>query len=534
VSSARDVLRKTAWPERTFGAGGVPMLASRLIRTALILPWFVLYAWLAWRAVSKRPGTSLRAKAEGLFRLREPSIYLDSARVFVFSVWLFNTPDPGALKETLTRSLPLSSPIGLFKLIPLASVPLWSVDAATWLFRAAILVALLGLATRAGSAIAAVCHIFLWSLQFSFGYSVHNHVVPMALLTIALCPDPSPFIGKYVQANRDKKPLTEVASYPAFTIEAVRFAFVTVYVQAGMEKALQSGLRYFNGTTLQTHFLWGFQKITKASVWPLWLLGLIAFLVVMWECAFGLIHFFPKVRIPFTLSAIFFHEIVRHTMSINPFTFLESGILFFIPPMEIALLWRGKSAPRAEPEEAPSQKAPSRGLAPTARAWRAFVAATLAVGLLQWAPFFLRRGAYPLLSFSLFSGAYSGGEVQPRGGFVQVRAHAGDAWRPIDETKSLAMPHIAFGEFLSSRFAPYFFKDQALSMPGYAKQDEPRDLRESQCQWLLGEVRKHTYPDANELSVVIIYYVVGELDERQNVVYECQPPTATALLSDEI
>lgn len=518
------MLRKPAWPERTLGAGGVVMLLSRLVRAALLLPWFVLYAWLAWRAVSRRPGATLREKAESLLRLREPSIFLDSARVVVFSVWLFHIPDPVALKETLTRSLPLSSPVGLFKLIPLTSVPLWSVDVATWAFRAAILVALLGLATRAGSAIAAFCHIYLWSLQFSFGYSVHNHVVPMALLTIALCPDPSPFLGKYVAAWREKRPLTEVASYPAFTIEAVRFAFVTVYVQAGMEKALVSGLRYFNGVTLQTHFLWGFQKITKASVLPLWLLGLIAFLVVMWECAFGLLHFYPRLRIPFTLSALFFHEIVRHTMSINPFTFLESGILFFIPPFEIALLLKGRSAPRTAPE-----KAPSPALKPL---FRALLFGTLGVALLQWAPFFLRRGAYPLLSFSLFSGAYSGGEVQPRGGHIQVRAGAGDPWRPIDETKSLAMPHIAFGEFLSSRYAPFFFKDQSLSMPGYAKQDTPGDDREAKCQWLLDQVRKYTYPDANELSVVLTYYVVGDLDERENVVYECGPPSATARLSE--
>ncbi len=115
------------------------MLLSRLVRAALLLPWFVLYAWLAWRAVSRRPGATFREKAESLLRLREPSIFLDSARVVIFSVWLFHIPDPGGLKETLTRSLPLSSPVGLFKLIPLASVPLWSVDVATWAFRAAIL-----------------------------------------------------------------------------------------------------------------------------------------------------------------------------------------------------------------------------------------------------------------------------------------------------------------------------------------------------------------------------------------------------------
>lgn len=493
------------------------MFLSRVIRVALILPWFVLYAWLARRAIQRRPGTTLREKVADLLRLREPSIYLDSARVVVLSVWLFNCPDPGPLKETLTRALPMASPIGIFKLIPLQSVPLWTVDVGTWAFRAAILVALLGIATRAGAAIAALCHVYLWSLQFSFGYSVHNHVVPMALLALALCPEPSPFVGKYVQAFRSGEPLTSVGSYPAFTIEAVRFAFATVYIQAGMEKALQSGFRYFNGVTLQTHFLWGLQKITKLSVWPLWLLGIIAFLVVVWECAFGLVHFYPKLRIPFTLSALFFHEIVRHTMSINPFTFLESGILFFIPPMEIALLLKGKSAPREEPKP---------GAAPSTRLRNGLIAAVGVLCLVQWGPFFLRGGQYPFLSFSLFSGSYSGGEAQPRGGILQVRASPDAPWRPVDETKSLAMPHIAFGEYIASRFAPFHFKDRPLSLPGYARQDNLQDHREEACQWLLGQVRQYTHADATEMAVVLTYYVVSDTSERDEIIYQCRLPQA--------
>ena len=65
-------------------------------------------------------------------------------------------------------------------------------------------------------------------------------------------------------------------------------------------------------------------------------------------------------------------------------------------------------------------------------------------------------------------------------------------------------------------------------MPGYAKSDSGGDDREAQCQWLLGEVRKYTHPDATELSVVLTYYVVGELDERSAIIYTCrsQPPTA--------
>ena len=526
------------------------MFLSRVIRVALILPWFVLYAWLARRAIQRRPGTTLREKVADLLRLREPSIYLDSARVVVLSVWLFNCPDPGPLKETLTRALPMASPIGIFKLIPLQSVPLWTVDVGTWAFRAAILVALLGIATRAGAAIAALCHVYLWSLQFSFGYSVHNHVVPMALLALALCPEPSPFVGKYVQAFRSGEPLTSVGSYPAFTIEAVRFAFATVYIQAGMEKALQSGFRYFNGVTLQTHFLWGLQKITKLSVWPLWLLGIIAFLVVVWECAFGLVHFYPKLRIPFTLSALFFHEIVRHTMSINPFTFLESGILFFIPPMEIALLLRGKSAPRGQPlggrsplsgggaplggAESVAEGTPSSTLrevskessAPSSRLRSGLIVGVAALCLLQWAPFFLRRGQYPLLSFSLFSGSYSGGEAQPRGGILQVRSSPDAPWRPVDETKSLAMPHIAFGEYIASRFAPFHFKDRPLSLPGYARQDNLQDHREEACQWLLGQVRQYTHADATEMAVVLTYYVVSDTSERDEIIYQCRLPEA--------
>jgi hypothetical protein len=494
------------------------MLASRIIRIVLILPWFLLYAWLAWRAVARRPGATFQDKLGDLLRLREPSIFLDSARVIVFGAWLFNSPDPAVLKETLTRSLPMASPIGLFKLIPLASVPLWSVDVATWTFRAAMLVALLGLATRAGAAIAAACHVYLWSLQFSFGYSVHNHVVPMALIAIALCPDPSPFIGRYVDAWRKGRPLTEVSSYPAFTVEAVRFAFVTVYVQAGMEKALQSGLRYFNGITLQTHFLWGLQRVTKAASWPLWLLGAIAFVVVVWECAFGLVHFYPRVRIPFTLTALVFHEIVRHTMAINPFSFLEMGILFFIPPYELALLWRGESAPRSTPSKQPGSPVFRPGL----------VYAVLALCALQWAPFFLRKGAYPILSFSLFSGSYAGGETQPRGGAVQVRSGPSDTWHRVDETKTLAMHHIAFGEFISSRFAPFYFEGKPLSLPGYAKQDKLEDHREEICQFLLAETRRQGYPDAQEASILLTYYVVSDLEEREDPIYECHlPPAAT-------
>ena len=164
--------------------------------------------------------------------------------------------------------------------------------------------------------------------------------------------------------------------------------------------------------------------------------------------------------------------------------------------------------------------------APSSRLRGGLIVGVAALCLLQWAPFFLRRGQYPLLSFSLFSGSYSGGEAQPRGGILQVRASPDAPWRPVDETKSLAMPHIAFGEYIASRFAPFHFKDRPLSLPGYARQDNLQDHREEACQWLLGEVRQYTHADATEMAVVLTYYVVSDTSERDEIIYQCRLPEA--------
>ena len=119
--------------------------------------------------------------------------------------------------------------------------------------------------------------------------------------------------------------------------------------------------------------------------------------------------------------------------------------------------------------------------------------------------------------------------MQPRAGAVEVRASANEPWRRIDETKSLAMHHVAFGEFITSRYAPFYFRDRPLSLPGYAKQDVLEDHREEQCQYLLGEVRKYTYPEVNEARIMLTYYVVSDLEEREDMVYSCKlAPQATA------
>ncbi|MBK8251412.1 MAG: HTTM domain-containing protein [Polyangiaceae bacterium] len=486
------------------------MLTSKVVRLGLVLPWLILYGYLAYRAAKARPGATLRDRVVKMLGDREPAVYLDSAKLIVLIAWLWNSPNPVVLKETLSRNIPIASPIGIFKAVSLASMPLWTVDVATWAFRVGLVLAALGFATRIGTAVAALCHVYLWSLSYSFGYSVHNHMVPMALLAFAFCPDPSPHIGKYFKAWREKKPLTEVASYPAYSVEAVRFAVMTVYVQAGLEKMLQSGAQYFNGVTIQTHFLWGLELITPAANWPLWLLGAIGFAVCFWESSYGLVHFFPKSRLPLILTAFIFHEIVRYGISINPFSFLEAGILFFAPPYELALLFRGKSAPRTRAAEGEKVN-PKWG----------FVAAAAVLCAVQWLPFFTRKGEYPILSFSLFSGSYQGGETQPRFAKVSARKRPDGAFRQVDEVKELAMHNVAFSEFIVSRFGPFYF--EKLSLPGYAKQEHLVDRREEHCQWLLDQVRRYAgMADADELVIDLNYYIVGDTSARTARIYECK------------
>ncbi|MEZ4300227.1 MAG: hypothetical protein R3B70_35095 [Polyangiaceae bacterium] len=382
-------------------------------------------------------------------------------------------------------------------------------DVATWSYRVAIVLGILGFFVRSGALVAAVSHIFLWSLQFSFGYSVHNHVVPMILLALALSPVASPTIVQYFRARSAGTPLAEVGSYPAYVVESVRFALVAVYVQAGLEKLVHSGLRYFNGVTLQTHFLWGLERITPAANWPLWFLGAAAVVTVAWECSFGFAHYHPRARLYLTVSALIFHEIVRRGMSIDPFGFLEAGVLFFIPPAELPLLWKGKGAPRTTPDSPPPLRRP-------------LLAGVLVLCLLQWAPFFVRRGVYPFLSFSLFSGSYSGGEIQPRMAKIHYRVSPTSPWVQVDETKTLAMHTIAFSEFLTSRYASFYFEH--LSLPHYAQRFAHEDHREEHCQWLLSQVRQHLTDQATSLSVTLDYYVVGNTEQHRVSLYECNLP----------
>ncbi len=487
----------------------------------------VFYVTFAW--VRVRPfGASLRGRVDALLAHREPSIVLDSARVLALLGWMRNTPDVEMTTEYLRRGLAWTDPVGVFQWVNVLSVPPSAVPILVWSFRLALAVAILGVGGRIASGVAAVLHALLWSIAYStVGYSVHNHVVFMILLTLALAPEPFVPLFRYVRLARERRPLTEAGGYFSYVRFAAAFAIVTVYVQTGIEKVLHGSPRWFNGVTLQGHSMRKGELSTELAKLPLWTLSLLALGVVLWETLFGLVLFYKKLRPAGVLSGWGFHEFVRYVMGVRPFAFMMTSVLFVYTPYE-AWTWiaeRVTKKKRADLAPAPATPPANDGPTPPAKAGAKqaaaptlrsasviLLAALLAV---QWAPTFLRKGVYPFLGNAMFSSSLRPGTVIAAEVRIVVRTSDG-AEREIAAPDAIAVHGITFTAIGFARYrSPY--KDQ---IELYAGQEE------AFCQDLLRSITLHAEPRATSLQLLYDFFVAGSFGLKTEILQTCKLPAS--------
>ena len=476
---------------------------------AATLAFYLAFAWTRIRPY----GATLRARIEALLALREPAILLDSARVLALLGWMRNTPDVEMATEHLRRGQTWTDPVGIFQWVNVLSVPPSAVPIGVWLYRAALAFAVIGVGGRAASAIAAVLHALLWSVAYStVGYSVHNHVVFMILLGLALSPEPFVPIWRYARLARDKRPLTEAGSYFSYVRFAAAFAIATVYVQTGIEKVLHGSPRWFNGITLHGHAMRKGQLSTELAHLPLWMLSLLAIGVVAWETLFGLVFFHKKLRPLGVASGWAFHEFVRYVMGVRPFAFMMTSVLFVYTPYE-AWVWIAARVTRKERADL----APASGKTPSAPTLRTASVLLLAgLMIVQWIPTVLRRGVYPFLGNAMFSSSLFAGEVCPAEVRIVARTSDG-ATREIHPPDALAMHWITFTNIAFSRYrSPY--RDQIELYAG---------TQQAFCEAVLREVVRRAEPRAVELSFEHDYFIAGVFGLQTETVQTCKLPASS-------
>lgn len=472
-----------------------------------VVAFYILFALRRMRPY----GPTLRARVEALLAYREPAIVLDSARVIALVAWMRNTPDLDMAPEYLRRGVAWTDPVGVFQWVSVFVVPPNAVVAMVWIFRLLLALAALGVAGRAACAVAALLHGVLWSVGYStVGYSVHNHVVFMMLLTLALSPEPFVPLWRYGRALREKEPLTGVGTYFSYVRVAAAFAIATVYVQTGIEKVLHGSPRWFNGLTLQGHSLRKDQLSCELAKLPLWSLSLLAVGVVAWEAGFGLVFFHRKLRPLGVASGWAFHLFVREIMGVRPFAFMMSSVLFVYTPYE-AWSFVTSRLKKKKPEDL-SPKPPPEGeakrSAPSLRTPSVILLAVLLAA--QWVPTFTRRGTYPFLGNAMFSSSLEGGEVLPAEARALVRLSDGTE-RQIPAPDAIAVHWITFTNIVFAHYrSPY--KDQ---IEQYAGTQQPF------CKDVLREIVRYAEPRAARLQLLHDYFVAGQLDLKTEVVQTC-------------
>lgn len=496
---------------------------EKAVAVLFFLGTLAFYLAFAWARV--RPfGATLRARIDALLALREPAILLDSARVIALVGWMRNTPDVGMAMEYLRRGVAWTDPVGVFRWVNVLSVPPLAVPVLVWAYRVALGLAICGVWGRAACLVAALLHALAWSIGYStVGYSVHNHVVFMILLTLALAPQPFVPIGRYARLLRARRPLAEAGAYFSYVRFAAAFAIVTVYVQTGIEKVLHGSPRWFNGITLQGHSMRKGELSTWLATLPLWVLSLLAVGVVLWETLFGLVFFYKKLRPIGVASGWGFHELVRYVMGVRPFAFMMTSVLFVYTPYE-AWTWIAARRKKAElPDVEPAEPAaPREGAASVAEARPAALAPTLrtasvvvlvALMAAQWAPTFLRRGVYPFLGNAMFSSSLLPRETLPAEIRMVARTSDGAA-REIYPPDAIAVHSITFTGLAFARYrSPY--KDQIALYAG---------TQERFCQDLLRSIALHAEPRATTLELHHDYFVAGTLGLQTEIIQTCKLP----------
>ena len=145
----------------------------------------------------------------------------------------------------------------------------------------------------------------------------------------------------YIQRKANPVPLVLAVALvaPGELVVAVKVLLALVYLSAGVEKLLATGLRWTDGQSLQSylieHYLYsGRRQALFVAGRPL-LCRAASTGVLMWELSFWLVLVFPPLTWIYVVAGLLFHAGTAVTMRINYWIyFCPAYVVFLVPPLE--------------------------------------------------------------------------------------------------------------------------------------------------------------------------------------------------------
>lgn len=181
----------------------------------------------------------------------------------------------------------------------------------------ALVLAFVGLATRAALAVAAVLYFWWFGLYYSFG-AIHHGRLPIiiALAVMAIAPAGRAYSLDSLMARSRRavpgRPLPERVDerdvLAGWALRVVMVIVVASYVLAAYSKLRASGLAWARGAALEVALI---SKHTALGLWVgehMWLVAALATLSLVMESTAWLLFFRGRIRDVYYLALIAFHE----------------------------------------------------------------------------------------------------------------------------------------------------------------------------------------------------------------------------------
>ena len=465
--------------------------ADKALNIALVLSVAVVYAVFAFRFLRKKGGLAR------VLRLREPAVFLDSARLVVALAWLPLTPSVARVGENLVSGVPVDNRTILLSFVDLSQLQVEHVHVAVWAFRGGLVLLALGILPRLSALVAALGYTFAWSVAYGFTHAGHNHVVAIVLLVLSGAPHRGPTVVDYLRAVRNRTPLEDVGTYPAYFRFFVFLAVVTAYFQAGVEKLLRSGPHWMNGLTLQGFLRKGTELGLQLSEEPVWLLTLLSVGIVLWELLFAFVLFDRRLRAIGAATAYAFHWGMVVFLG-PPFVALRRSLWFLFSPYEVYAWLRGRHL-------RPTESAESVRWGP--------IALLVLLTALQWIPTATRMDKlYPFFNYAMFNGAAGPGDIQPVGSTLLAGPSAGEL-RPVSP-REVGVPASTLTEQIFMRFVSEHPRNRKFRKEG-----------PEYCRALLDKIRTRN-GTTRHLALELVYYRAGDAPKRTTRVFACAVPGA--------
>lgn len=278
---------------------------------------------------------------------------------------------------------------------------------ALWACRLSCAAALLGLATRGASCVAAITLFYVLGVPQLFGKVNHYHHVLWTVLILAAAPSGDAFSIDALWRGR-KGPLQDALRGPedapayALPLRLVWVSAGLVYFFPGLWKLLIGGSDWFLSDSLANHMRqkWyedpSFTPLFRADQSP-WLLKLAGLSTLVFELGFVFLIFSRRYRLLAPLSALLFHNLTGALMNIH-FVGMQLTQLAFVPWSRL-LKWtreRGGELVDVAPLGSVPSSNPSRSALPTALVGGTVVALVITYGALR------KVSAWPFACYPTF------------------------------------------------------------------------------------------------------------------------------------